>query len=413
MDYSDIPFDRIISNKTKLSYPDYINEEIMLISINKDYSKIIGSASYRIQKYPGDIDLYEGIEKCCSMKDTIDFFVKNLKRIVKNVIDKKNHWFMELKAGLDTRFDINVGFYNHGYFILDPEFILKAKILFDKGLFSREEMELIISIYKNGNRRQYEYETLKTLLRNHIIVRWKANEVLQGYKILPGNVKLTLEEAIKQKSQINIELIAIVNNKITDLSNFFVLAYKDSENNVFMINLPQESYENFIDFFQENLKSSIEKLYYSKLDFNPFKMVKRYWSYGKFMKDQQLINKILPIISSDVALASQLKSELDTIAKLLKKTSSVPVNILKNQLSTFKWRLSNVMLISNELDEEIDIGINQIIKGGLSNNKIIDILEGIKKQLGEIINEKTVKYLETVGLAPPPLNLLPRNPILR
>lgn len=419
MDYSDIPFDRIISDKPESAYPDYIKDEIMLISINKDYSKIIGSASYKIQKYPGDIDIWEGIEKCCSKEEVIDFFVKNIKRIVRNILNKKNHWFMELKCGLDKRFDLNPGVYNHGYFIMDRGFVGQAMLLFNAGLLSQDEIDEIIRIDKMGNSGQLEYETLKTLLRKHLVVRWSANEVLQGYKILPGNIQLQLEEAVSQRSQINIELIAVVNNKITDLSNFFVLAYRDSVGNVFMINLPQESYDDFTEFFKDNLKQSIEKLYYSKLDFNPFKMVKRYWSYGRFTRDPNLIEKLLPIISSDIALASQLKSELGTIVKLLEKTknipccANVPMDILKKQLSTFKWRLSNVMDISEELEEEIDDRINETIDAQMIPNDTINDLDDIKNKLENIINVKTIKYLKSVGLAPPPNDLLPKKPIFR
>lgn len=409
MDYSNIPFNRIIADKPRSSYPDYLNDEIKLISINTDNSSIIGSAAYSFIKYPGDYDVFEDFVNT-TKENTINVFISGIKKIIRNITERKYHWFLELKVGFDQRFNLNPGKYLNKIFKMSKDFYETATKLFEQHLFSNEEFVLISKIYNMKQAGQLEYELINHLLRKHRVLRWTANEVFYGYKLLPGNLKMFLNDAVSQKGQINIELIAVVNNKITDLSNFFVLiSVQNGQKNV--LNLSQELITNFNEFFEENLKESIEKLYFSKLDYNPFKVVKRYWSYGRFVKNQALIQKLIPIVSSDISLMYQLKSELGTIIKLLEKTQHYPINIIKEQLSTFKWRLSNIIRIDSELEGEIDNNLNKIINNNLDSKQIIEYLDPIKKSLEEIINENTIQYLKSVGLAPPPSYLLPRNSI--
>lgn len=407
MDYRDLSFERLISNKDKSSYPEYLNDEILLISINKDRSQLIGSASYKIAKYPSDYDVFERVLACCSKEDIIKFFVKNIKQVVSNIVQKKNHWFMELKCGLDKRYNLNFGVYTNGYLKISQSFIDRVQKLYDRELLSDKEMNEMQHIIHMSKPGQLEFEQLTKILRDHNVIRWNAKEVLAGYKILPGNKKLTLAEAASDVSQINIELIAVVDNKITDLSNFFVLGYRNTEDKLYFINLPKDAYEDFYNFFLENLRKSIEKMYFSKLDYNPLKLVKRYWSYAKFVNDKDLIERLLPIINSDAAMAGQIKSELATIIKLLERTNKFPVSVMKNQLGTLKWRLSTVMIIPEDLEKKADKIINYIIKNTLPNKVIVELLNNIIDPLKKIIDLKTFNYLKTVNLVPPPNYLLP------
>jgi hypothetical protein len=247
-------------------------------------------------------------------------------------------------------------------------------------------------------------EMIQKILRSHYIVRWSMNDIFNGFKILPGGINLTLEDALTHKSQINIELLAIVNNKITDLSNYFVLMFTDSSGKEMAVNLQQSTITDFINYFKKNLQSSMKKLYYSELDYDYLKLVKRYWSYGRFTKDQKLIDKLVPILNSNIALAGQLKSEIATIIKLLENIplSQIPIEILRNQLSFWKSRLTHVLEIPDDLEFKIDISIDKIVNNQLDNEQIIDILSPIKERLVKIINENVLQYLMSVGLAPPP-----------
>jgi hypothetical protein len=391
--YRNIPFKKIIEDKPISSYPDYVINEIKLISINKNNSFPIGSYSYKAAKYPSDIDIFEIVNRCCNKESVIKLFISGIRDIVRNISNSKWHWFLELKAGIDEQFNLDLN---------DPNFIEWINDLFKKQLLPQDEYNKISSLMMEGT--NIANEMIQKILRSHYIVRWSMNDIFNGFKILPGGINLTLEDALTHKSQINIELLAIVNNKITDLSNYFVLVFTDSSGKEMAVNLPQSTITDFINYFKKNLQLSMKKLYYSELDYDYLKLVKRYWSYGRFTKDQKLINKLVPILNSNIALAGQLKSEIATIIKLLENIplSQIPIEILRNQLSFWKSRLTHVLEIPDDLEFKIDTSIDKIVNNQLDNEEIIDILSPIKERLVKIINENVLQYLMSVGLAPPP-----------
>lgn len=407
--YYNTPFSRIIANKNKLNYPDYLNQEIALLSVNKDYSNLIGSASYRFAKYPSDYDIFEEINVCCSEEQLVNFFVKSIKRIVNDVINKKYHWFLELKCGNDPRFKLNIGKYYSGYFIINHEFVKVMNNYYLQNLISQEEINEINRVSKMAKPGQLEYEEISKIVREHYVIRWNAKEVLSGMKNINGLI-IKLEQAVKDVSQINIEILAIVNDKVTDLSNFFILIYKDEFGKLHVINLPLGAYEDFYNFFSENLKKAIEKVALSILEFNPLKLVKRYWSYGKFTNDENLINKLIPILNSDCAYLGQIRSELKTIQKLVEEVNNYPKMIVENQLSTMKWKLSTILLLDQNLLQKISLQIDNMIDMMNNNHPkdhIVKNIEMIIKELTPIIDHNVIKYLSSVFLFPPPTNMLP------
>lgn len=408
--YHNIPFRRIIENKNIYSYPDYLNEEISLLSIDKNYSQLIGSASYRIAKYPSDYDIFEQVTVCCSEKELVDFFITNIRRIINNILNKKYHWFLELKCGTDPRFKFQLT-YSNGYFNMSKEFYDTMNLYYSLNLINQEEINEITRIYKMYNAGQLEYEQISKIIRDHYILRWNSSEVKSGIKKING-ISIKLEDAIKDISQINIEILAILNDKVTDLSNFFVLVYKDVSGKMHAINLPIGSYDDFYNFFIENLKKSIEKVGLSILDFNPLKLVKRYWSYGKFIKDPNLLSKLSPILNSDAAYLGQLRSELGTISKLIEKVKSYPKEIVINQISNLKWKLSTILLFGdNELSNislELE-NINKMIKDNISKQDILNKIDLVVDIISPIIDNTILHDLKRILLFPPPIDMLPIN----
>lgn len=407
---NNIPLKRLISNKNDINYPDYLKEEIFLLSIDKDFSRLIGSASYRIAKYPSDYDIFEQVNGCCSEEEVINFFINGIKKIVRDVVNKKNHWFLELKCGTDERFNLNIGTYLNGYFTINKIFVDTMNFYYLQGLVSREEITEINNINKMNRPGKLEFEIASKILRNHYILRWEAKEVEKEIKII-GDYSIKLYDAVKSVSPINIEIIAIVNNRVTDLSNFFILTYQDSKGKIYAINIPLKTYDEFYTFFLENLKKSIEKVSMSILEFNPLKLVKRYWSYGKFTKDNNLIQELLPIINSDGAFLGQLKSELKTINKLIEHTNNYPKKIIIDQLSSLKWKISTNMLVNNQLSNNISLKIDNINNLLMKNikEKVLEELNYIIDTLTPIIDNNIINYLKSNLLYPPPEYMLPIN----
>ena len=171
-------FKNIISNKLKSSYPDYIKDNIALVSLNKDKSKTIGTLSYAYPIYPNDIDVFEQYT-CNSYEKTINTFEIKLQIKVKEIDSLQDYWILEVKVGIDERFNFS---------ITDQD--AKNKINKIKYLIPDK-----IDILLNS-----DTEFADDLLRSYAILRWTAMEIIGGYKKLIGDKIITLKEAIQAKS---------------------------------------------------------------------------------------------------------------------------------------------------------------------------------------------------------------------
>lgn len=89
---------RFTELKPRESYPETALNEIKLLSFSRDkLADPFGSYIYRIQKYPGDIDLIEKFTECCSLDDAITKFEKSLKNVVRNINKKSFIIIQKLK----------------------------------------------------------------------------------------------------------------------------------------------------------------------------------------------------------------------------------------------------------------------------------------------------------------------------
>src|SRR5580698_2744175 len=111
-------YNALISTKPYESYSKDQMENIKLLSTTKHGNLAVpyGSATYRIQKYPGDLDLHEVFKGNESVDGVIKKFEKVLKKIVKDISQHKIHYFSEMKVGLDNRYDVDLGEIHNGIF---------------------------------------------------------------------------------------------------------------------------------------------------------------------------------------------------------------------------------------------------------------------------------------------------------
>ena len=397
--------------KPKSSYPEAVKKDIQLLKLDKntDNITVIGSASYRKILYSGDLDFSEKTQHGYNLKTCISFFKKHLQKLVADISKSKQHYFMEIKCGLDNRYKLDIGTCSNGIFTIDYFFYRSLEDMYYYGLFDRKETDIMLEIGKEST--QIAYETISEIIRKHYIVRWNSKEIKKGYKILPNsNIKYSLEEAINNVSPINIEILSVVNGKFIDESNFFYLCFEDN-GIVKIVNFPQHSIDDSKTFIFESLAGSIESLYYSKLHFNLLKVAKRYYSLGRILNDDTLLKKVSPLLNSDIGYIGQIKSEIGTIMKVIEKVKVFPIKILKNQIQQLKYRISNIINISQNNLERINCHLDALYFARMDTNNRLDLIEEFKSITGileYIINRSSFEYLENVGLVPPPDKYLPQ-----
>lgn len=400
---------RFTEVKPDSSYPLSALKEIKLLTFGRDKTaQPFGSYIYRIQKYPGDLDLVEEFTECCSLDDVVTQFAKALQNVVRKINKERLHYFSEVKAGLDERYDVNIGEMLDGTYFPNLELKEFSQRLFKKKLLSKEENDIIQYILSSEEvLGEDEYDTIHYIFRNHRIIRWSDEEILKGFKILPGNKKITLKYALSQsgkndeENHIKIDMISELGGRLVEITNFFQLAYED-EGEMHLVNIDLEKNHDI----PTQLPKEIEKLYFSNMYYSPFKMIKRMYSLGRHNLDQNLLSKVIPFVSSNTSLLYQIKSEIDTIILVIERIKSYPKKSIARQLDDMKLRLSTVLELSQ--DDLIQMN-NMIDKINFITSKYekVDLLKDLKKLIVAHVNMQTINYLQKVGLNPPPYQYLP------
>jgi hypothetical protein len=403
-----------IEIRPESSYPKEILKQIHMLSINKDESVPFGSMVYRLQKYPGDIDIYETYMDEGSIDNIVKKFAKALQKIVKNIIKTRVHYYSEVKAGIDWRYDIDIGNITNGIYTPSANLFKDIQQMFKDKLFNKDEYKIMTFILNQSQYRQLDdndYEIIKNIFREKKILRWTAKEILAGKKkLIDGKIK-SLIEALEDKSYVKLDMLTVVNGRFIEVTNFYILAAikgKDEDQEVIPINLDYDflNVDARKTIQRKQLKDEIEKLYFSDLFYSPFKMLKRMYALGRSLNDTNILQKVVPFVSSNTSSLYQIKSEIDTIILVMERSKSMPIKTIDNSIDFFKPRLANVIEIEKPELEEMLIHIDQAIRARTKNSKIKHL-----KQLKELIvlkiNYETINYLNKVGLNPPPENYLP------
>jgi len=394
------------------SYSKQVLNNIQLISFSDEGAQPFGSFIYKVQKYPGDIDLVETYTECCSIDEVVKKFAKRFQKIVSEVVQQRKTYFTEAKIGEDNRFDISVGFLDKGNYIIDDKTRINvletASIFYNNKWIKNDEFEMINNIMNNPHPTSDDYDVINNIFREHRILRWTAGEILSGYKMLPGKIKLSIQEALKIKGHIKIDIITDIFGKFIEMTNFLFLIEKNIDDKLYVINLGKPFSEDLIKKrVEQQLPKEIEKLFYSKFYYSPFKGAKRCWALARHYKDLTMIGKLKNIISSNISLLYQLSSELGNILLLLEKVESPPMATINNQIQDIKSRFTYVMELGKE-EVIIDNLFNMATNEKNINNKInqIDI---IKQYMKANVDRLTVEYLESnnITLRYP---YIPQNP---
>jgi hypothetical protein len=368
----------ISESKPISTFPIVIDDTFKMLTIDPRKSKILGSYTFRMAQFPGDIDIREEVTSCCSNNDVANKFYKGILKVIDDIELDNNSFFMELKAGLDERFLIDP---------TSPHFEIMINNLNHDGLLTDDFATNILLAYQ-----LHDYDLVVDILRKFNTLRWSINEIKQGYKTLPGNKIKQFTDAITEFSPVNIEIIKFINGRFVEASVFYAIIKIDENGNKYVLNLPQESLDNFNDFFVRELNNSINKMLHSKSNFNPFKILKRMWSLAKFTNDLDKLKLLYPILSSNLSRLYQLKGDFATIIKYLSKYGTLNMKLIKNELSEMKDRISYVL----ELDNDFLIMFNNLIDNIITKvdiDAIIDDIFYIEDILKELINVPAYNFL--------------------
>lgn len=409
----EMPMEYYLEKRPLSSYPSKVLNELALIAINENsHAKPFGSYTYRFQQYPGDIDGMEEIGECCSKGEAARKYVQAIKRIVKNIVEKRSHYYSEVKAGINPLFDFSIGEMKNGRYTPKKGLLKLIDEYYDKKFITREEYLILMNTIGHSSKPKVfdsdVYDIVEYIFRKHRVLRWTSDEIIQGYKKIEDGSIISLYDAIQMNTMTKIDEVALIDGTFIEITNNWHLAWMDKKGNYEIFNEKRG--------VPEDLPKEIEKLYFSNMFYSPFKTIKRIYSYSRYKlfntkdsKWKKYIGLVGPLLQSDVSLAYQIKSELDTLVLVLglyKRPSPATIN---NQLDNTKQRIASVLSLKEETLKRINNFINIAIESTINELKIMSINEVINI-LKRMINYKTIIYLKKVHMNPPPKDLLP-NPM--
>lgn len=395
---------------------DEIPEEYIrmmeLVSLPKEDGilKPFGSFINRSAQYWGDIDLLQQYNECCTIEEVGQKTAEHFKKILGDINANDDMWFSELKAGLDDRYDIDIGYQKDGMWYIADNLNLKIYDLFNRNLISIPELQYIDSILIKQHKSAQDYDNVYYILRNRRILRWTDKEVFRGYK-RKSEKTFYLKDSVIQQTPLKIDILTQDSNgKFMEITNFISLTLNQEPINIDLK----------VDADPINLMPEIEKLYFSNKYFSPFKMTKRAFAFLKAIfkgsnKDLaklrglnteytgELLEKYYQVLNSTLGILYNVRSELD-VMRLLMKQKNPPVKRINERLAMLKTPLSNVLEINEEeLKEQMKIIAAIIAERENKERRIEEFMDILNK----IIDFHTIDYFQQLDINPPPKSILP------
>lgn len=336
-----------------------------LITLKKNVMPV-GSFSYKVHKYPSDIDMFEKIEYCCHLQEIKRRLVEKFKEIVKKASEYDEVFLSDFKAGYDKRF-----FIYRNYRKDDILGIIESSKLLYKN--EKDDMKKLL---KSKNYKEYsEY------VRLLYTIRWSTKEILNGEKKLRGGEIKKLSDALSDKSVVKMDFIGKVDGDFKEITNYFYISWRDTNGTARHLTKPLASRIKSLD-------SDIKK--YKNKD--SLKYAKRVWLKYMMLNNKGIVNKLNPLFSSDAALMYQVSSEARALITLLKLKNNVKIkNDILEQIDRFKSRLSYVNMDISRVHKYFD----NIAK---DDSKIINNLENIIEILDTNIEEFSKDFLKNLNL---------------
>ena len=327
--------EELLKIKDPKKYSKDILNVLNIITTKRTYP--VGSYKYNIHKYPGDIDIFETIVGCCTLNEAKLSIMKKIQGIAKKVKRSKTMFLSDFKAGIDDRMKVYIGTLKLGKIKDYNVKLIKRDIknLYNQHLITRKFYNTLNKLVKSKPTVR-EWESLSEILRSKYVVRWTNEEIMKGWKKLPLNKKIYLDEALTHNSTVKIDLLVKINNRFTEVTNYFFLVYKDRQKNINVLNAE-------LDDYIQSINEDIYK-YSSKEHKNSLKVVKRLFNKYSVLTNKHDIyskelKKMAPLFNSEAARLSQIVEECTVLQDIQNKAKSAPQAAMKKQIQSFKERI--------------------------------------------------------------------------
>jgi len=362
-------------------YPDDVVEVLDLMSFGKGL-KLLGSMSLRAQLYAGDYDGYEVVNEKGKLESVLVRLRKRFQSMVKDLRSRKDTWIGDIKSGTHEAWRViprDAGFVDgklQGY----NQTACKRKVaeLLEKNIISAQEAKEAEEMLK-PNPSVSEFLKAKSKIKFNVI-RWTVPEVLANAKRLRDGSVVNLESCFNSPIITKMDVIALVqNNRFTDFSVIYEFHVNGKTINPDPVDIVKSLKENILAYKEEG---------------NYFKAIKRQFALAKYQGDVKTVQRLTPILNSDLGRLYHVYGDVGTLLSLLDGHKGVPDKIVRYEINQFKNRLANVYTLKDFLKEHSTIigMINRVVSLPLA--KMPPMLEKLEGLLKEFLQKNAKPYLK-------------------
>ena len=260
--------------------------------------------------------------------------------------------------------------------------------MYEKKLLSKKNMLKLYELVKE-NPTVPEWKELKEMLRQLYTIRWDLKELEVGKKKLVGGKTMYLGDAISQGTVVKIDIFTKINDRYTEVTNFFALSGRDEVGNLVPFT------ETFPDY-RESLQKEID----DRIKEGSFlKVAKRLWLLAINKREIKNLKKLYPLFSSPAAELRQMAAEAETLHDMLMHLRKPPFEEIRKQIDGFKLRIADIpSTVLSEGTRRILYNMIEDASLSYSTEYVAGKLEDFEKILGDIYNTYSQVYLEAVGL---------------
>nr|WPF46652.1 MAG: hypothetical protein [Lake Baikal virophage 8] len=315
--------------------------------------RLIGSNALRSTKYGSDYDV-EAVLKSPSVPKIAELIRDQYLKAVNN----PNIWITDFKCGHDPR-------------------------LVYKGDYSTESLKKYLDNPLIPPQRRKEIldstgEKRIELVRDLFILRWKPQDIRNGYICLIDGTKRTLEECLTDKTTTKIDLIQKVGVQFAEISENYYIKVGNQSN---FDEMPTKKE------MEEGLEDDIH--YYSKGD--SMKALKRLFSLLRLegeKKNKKLLDKLIEFFNSEIGFLNKIKNELTILETLLTFPDKKP---------DFKDVVANLQFIKEQLASIYKVPFADSVFrqiDAVSSDSVLRTVRTLIHYFREKINKTSKKYLK-------------------
>jgi hypothetical protein len=136
-------------------------------------------------------------------------------------------------------------------------------------------------------------------------LKWRYEDIMNGYKYFDNDLKITFHEALTQDSIIKLDLVAFLDDEYIEVTTNYYFDFEDRQ-------------KTFRDLSDEDVKRKL--LYDSRIlkaESDIYKSLKRLYSYYELSGNKKGKQKLIKLFNSPVGHLNKLVNSLKTISLLI------------------------------------------------------------------------------------------------